>query len=108
LWALQAEARWRFALLAALTLAASPVAFLLLVVVLAGVALARRREVPRNWLPVLAIAVAGGIELVLWRLFPGGGSYPYSFAELAAGITFCVLGLAFTCPLHTPPPPPPP
>ena len=96
LWALQAEARWRFALLAALTLAASPVAFLLLVVVLAGVALARRREVPRNWLPVLAIGVAGGIELILWRLFPGGGNYPYSFAELAAGITFCVLGLAFT------------
>src|SRR2546423_351074 len=96
LWALQAEARWRFVLLAALTLAASPVAFLLLVVVLAGVALARRREVARNRLPVVAIAVAGGIELVLWRLFPGGGNYPYSFAELAAGITFCVLGLAFT------------
>jgi hypothetical protein len=96
LWALQAEARWRFALLAALTLAASPVAFLLLVIVLAGVALARRREVARNRLPVVAIAVAGGIELVLWRLFPGGGNYPYSFAELAAGITFCVLGLAFT------------
>jgi hypothetical protein len=96
LWALQAEARWRFALLAALTLAASPVAFLLLVIVLAGVALARRREVPRNWLPVLAIALAGGVELVLWRLFPGGGNYPYSFAELAAGITFCVLGLGFT------------
>ena len=51
LWALQAHARWRFAALAALTLAASPVAFLLLVVVLAGVALARRTAVPRNWLP---------------------------------------------------------
>ena len=96
LWALQTEARWRFALLAALTLAASPVAFLILVVVLAGVALARRTAVPRNWLPVATIAVAGGVELVLWRLFPGGGNYPYSFAELAAGITFCLLGLAFT------------
>src|SRR5438270_11684827 len=39
IWALQAGARWRFALLAALTLAASAVAFVLLVVVLAGVAL---------------------------------------------------------------------
>ena len=95
-WALQAQARWRFALLAALTLAASPVAFLLLVVVLAGIALARRTEVPRNWGPVVAIAIAGGTELILWRLFPGGGSYPYSFAELAAGIAFCVLGVAFT------------
>ncbi|TMM13450.1 MAG: hypothetical protein E6F98_05975 [Actinobacteria bacterium] len=96
LWALQARARWRFAGLALLTLAASPVAFLLLVVVLAGVALARRTEVPRNWVPVAAIAIAGGIELVLWRLFPGGGNYPYSFAELASGVVFCVLGLAFT------------
>ena len=96
LWTLQANARWRFAALAALTLASSPLAFLLLVVVLAGVALARRASVPRNWVPVAAIGVAGGIELVLWRLFPGGGDYPYSFAELAAGVTFCVLGLAFT------------
>ena len=96
LLALQARRHWRFAALATLTLAASPVAFLLLVIVLAGVALARRTSLPRNWQPVAAIAVAGGIELVLWRLFPGGGNYPYSFAELAAGITFCVLGLAFT------------
>ena len=96
LWALQAGARWRFAAFAALTLAASPVAFLLLVIVLAGVALARRASLPQNWVPVAAIAVAGGIELVLWRLFPGGGDYPYSFAELAAGVTFCLLGLAFT------------
>src|SRR5438445_10208241 len=41
IWALQAKGRWRFVALAALTLAASPVAFLLLVSVLAGVALAR-------------------------------------------------------------------
>ena len=44
IWALQAGKRWRFAALAALTLAASPLAFLLLVVVLAGVALARRER----------------------------------------------------------------
>jgi hypothetical protein len=96
LWALQAQRRWEFAALATLTLAASPVAFLLLVVVLAGVALDRRRAIPRNWLPVAAIAFAGGVELLLWRLFPGGGNYPYSAAELAAGVTFCVLGFAFT------------
>src|SRR5438874_2109792 len=86
LWALQTEARWRFALLAALTLAASPVAFLILVVVLAGVALARRTAVPRNWVPVAAIAIAGFVELVLRRIFPGGRNFPFSFAELAAGI----------------------
>ena len=51
---------------------------------------------PRNWLPVAAIGFAGVVELVLWRLFPGGGDYPYSFAELAAGVAFCALGLVFT------------
>ncbi|MGH2934432.1 MAG: hypothetical protein ACRDL2_07960 [Gaiellaceae bacterium] len=96
LWALQKRARWQFTALAVLTLAASPVAFVLLVIVLAGVALARRAAVPRNWGAVATIAVATGVELVLWRLFPGGGNYPYSFAELAAGVVFCVLGLLFT------------
>jgi len=41
-WALQRGARRRFALLALLTLAASPLAFVLLTVLLAGIALARR------------------------------------------------------------------
>src|SRR5438067_10179921 len=42
LWALQADKRWRFAAFATLTLAASPVAFLLLGVALIGIALGRR------------------------------------------------------------------
>ena len=44
IWALQAGARWRFAALALLTLAASPVAFLLLALVLGGIGLARERS----------------------------------------------------------------
>ncbi|HLY94749.1 MAG TPA: hypothetical protein VKP14_07890, partial [Gaiellaceae bacterium] len=73
--------------------AASPVAFLLLVVVLAGIALGRRSV---NWLPVAAVVLAGAIEVVLWRLFPGGGRYPFSLAEFAAGAAFCVLGVVFS------------
>jgi hypothetical protein len=96
IWALQAGSRWRFAALAALTLAASPVAFLLLVVVLAGVALSRRTSLQRTWMPVAVIAIATLGEIVLWRLFPGGGDYPYSFPELAAGVVFCVIGFALT------------
>ncbi|HET8528577.1 MAG TPA: hypothetical protein VFL60_06685 [Gaiellaceae bacterium] len=92
LWALQAGARWRFCGLAALTLAASPVAFLLLVVVLGGVALARR---PRL-VPVAAVVAAALVELVLWRLFPGGGQFPFSFVEAAAAVLFCALGIVFT------------
>ncbi len=95
LWALQARAHWRFALLACLTLAASPVAFLLLAIVFAGVALARR-NLSRHLVPAAAIAAAAVAEVLLWRAFPGGGRYPFSAAELAAGVVFCGLGLAFT------------
>jgi hypothetical protein len=96
LWALQSSARWQFAALAALTLAASPVAFMLLVVVLAGVALAGRASLLRSRVQVAAVALAGLTELVLWRLFPAGGSFPFSLAEAAAGVVFCVLGLVCT------------
>jgi len=96
IWALQARHRWQFATLTALTLAASPVAFLLLVVLLAGIALARRSSLLANVVPVAAVGAAGSTELVLWRLFPAGGRYPFSLAEAAAAVVFCVLGLVFT------------
>ena len=92
LWSLQAHARWRFAALAALTLAASPVAFLLLVVVLGGVALGRRPAL----VPAAAVGAAALAEVVLWRLFPGGGRYPFSFTEASAAVLFCVAGIVFT------------
>lgn len=92
LWALQASARWRFAALALLTLAASPVAFVLLVVVLGGVALTRRPQL----VPVAAVVVTAAVELVLWRLFPAGGRYPFSLAEAGAAVLFCTLGMALT------------
>jgi hypothetical protein len=96
IWALQSGKHWRTAALAALTLAASPIAFLLLVVVLAGVALARRDALRRNWVPIAGVLLAGLVEAVLWRLFPGGGRFPFSFAEAAVGVAFCVVGLVFT------------
>ncbi|MGI8422332.1 MAG: hypothetical protein ACR2MU_08795, partial [Gaiellaceae bacterium] len=96
LWAVQAGLLGRFALLAVLTLAASPLAFLLLALLLGGVALSRRVE-PRGLLvPALLVGSIGAIEVVLWRVFPGGGRYPFSFPELAAAVTFCVLGAALT------------
>src|SRR5439155_24509890 len=70
LGALQADARWRFAALATLTLAASPLAFLLLAVVLAGVMLAERAPLRRTWAPISVVVLAGLAEVVLWRLFP--------------------------------------
>jgi hypothetical protein len=91
-WTLQAGRRWRSAALAALTLAASPVAFLLLLVVLGGAALTRRPHL----VPALPIALVVVAELVLWRLFPAGGRYPFSLAEAAAAVAFSVVGLALT------------
>src|SRR2546421_11162387 len=91
LWAIQARAHWRFALLAALTLAASPLAFLLLALLLGGIALERRAEPGRLLMPAAVIAAAGGIEVVLWRAFPDNGRYPFSLTELFAASTFCVV-----------------
>jgi hypothetical protein len=96
LWAVQARQLRRFALLALLSLAASPVAFLLLAVVLLAVAASHRTE--RRFLrrAGLVVTVLGGVELVLWRLFPSAGRYPFSTSELAAALVFCSIGTALT------------
>src|SRR5436189_2005004 len=94
LWALQARRPWRFALLAALTLAASPLAFLLLALLLAGVGVGRWRDRSLLLAPAITMLAFGAIEFLLWRLFPGG-RYPFSLPELAAAATFCVLGAGF-------------
>jgi hypothetical protein len=96
LWAMQARRPWRFAGLAALSAAASPVAFLLLALVVVGLAIGRRTE---RW---LQFAVGGGLlavgllEGLLWRVFPGNGRYPFSATELAAACVFCVLATICT------------
>ena len=96
LWALQAGHRWRFTALTLFTLAASPVALVLLVVVLAGVALARHDAPRRMAVPAIALTAAIGIELVLMRLFPGTGRYPYPASEAAVALGFCLVGVACT------------
>ena len=94
--ALQARARWHFAALAALTLAASPLAFLLLALALAGIGIARRADARRLVAPALVLLAAGGVEVALWRLFPDDGRYPFSPEPFAAACVFCVLGIGFT------------
>jgi hypothetical protein len=81
-----------FAGLVFLTLLASPLAFLLLALVLAGSSLERR---PR----LATVAVVGGaglLELVLRRLFPGEGQFPFSVADFVPGVAFAVLGILVT------------
>jgi len=95
-WALQARAHWRFGLLAALTLASSPLAFLLLVLVLAGVAAGKRAHLRQAAIPAALVLVLAAAEVLLWRLFPSGGRYPFSPEELAAVCVFCAFGVVLT------------
>jgi hypothetical protein len=95
LWALQSRHPGRFAALAALSAAASPIAFLLLTLIVVGLAIGRRSD---RWLQVAAGAGLAAIillEALLWRVFPGTGSYPFSTAELAAACAYCALSAAF-------------
>jgi hypothetical protein len=95
LWALQSGRRWRFALLALLCLATSPLAFVLLGVLLGGVGIARRTT--RDVLLPLAIMGAGAaLEVGIYRLFSDGGRFPFSLWELAGALVFCAFGLTVT------------
>jgi hypothetical protein len=96
LWALQARRPWRFAGLAALTAASSPIAFLLLVVVVLGLAIGHRAE---RWLKIAAgagLLTVALLEGLLWRVFPGSGAYPFSALELTAACVFCALCAIFS------------
>jgi hypothetical protein len=95
IWALQEGRRGRFALCAILTLAASPLAFMLLMILMAGVVLSRRsiRNVGAQ-VAILAGCCLG--ELLIYRLFGDGGRFPFETLQLLAGITFAVLGLVMT------------
>jgi hypothetical protein len=95
LWAIQARRHWRFACLAALALAASPLAFLLLSLLLIGIALDRRADRRLLVVPAAVIAVAGAAEVLLWRAFPDSGRYPFSIAELIPAAGFGVIGALF-------------
>ena len=91
---LQQRRHWLFGLLVALTFAASPLAFVLLLVILGGVALTRTsRDLAK---PTAAIVVVLAFAAVVWRLFPQGGHFPFSTAELAAALLFCGLGFLLT------------
>ncbi len=96
LWALQQGRRGRFAMLAVLTLAASPLAFVILALLLAGVGVARYENPSRLVLPAVVVVGAGLTEVVLFRVFPAGGRFPFSVVELIPGLIFCILGVAAT------------
>ncbi len=95
LCALQSRSGWRFGVFVALTVAASPVAFLLLCVVAAGCALSRPRS-GGLLLPATVVGLAAVVEAFLWRIFPSSGRYPFSGVEFLAAAAFCALGWLMT------------
>jgi hypothetical protein len=95
IWALQQGRRGRFAFGAILTLAASPLAFMLLTIVMAGVVVSRR-SIRNVGVPIAIVAGCCAGELLLYRLFGDGGRFPFQTLQLLPGIGFAALGLLVT------------
>ena len=97
LLALQAGRRWTGAALIVLTLAASPVAFVLLVIVLAGVVAGRHPglRLRAAAVPAIAVAAATAAELLTLHLFPVG-TLAFPAGEAVQAAAFCIVLLALT------------
>jgi hypothetical protein len=90
---------WLAVLAALVSLLASPLAFLLLLVILSGLALSHARVLRvrplRSVAPVLALSAICGAEMVVFRAFPAGGTFPYPWLDLIGIVLFSVTGLLF-------------
>jgi hypothetical protein len=96
IWALQAGRRWWFGVLAVLTVAASPLAFLLLAIFLVGIGLGMLERGRRLIVPAAIVVFVSGCQFLLMRAFADGGRYPFSQYELVSILIFCVLGALLT------------
>ena len=99
LLALRALQRGRTALgctTCALTLAASPLAFLLLVALLAAIVLGKRVRGRRLVYPALTVLALGAVEVLLWRVFPSAGRSRFAFGAMLTVLAFCVVIVALT------------
>ena len=95
-WSLQRDRSWVFGVFTILTLAASPLAFVILVVVSLGIAAGRRPERARVAGPAVVVVLVAVAQLAVMRLFPTSGIFPFSFFELVPALIFSIGGLALT------------
>src|SRR5258708_1161297 len=93
--ALQTGPTWRFAALPFLSLAPTPLPFLLLALIVAGVAVGRRPDRARMLAPALVLTAASAAQLTLMRMFPRGGSFPFTAWQLLPALLFCAVGYVF-------------
>jgi hypothetical protein len=80
----------------ALTLAASPLAFLLLTMLLAATALGKRVRVRRLLYPALTVLALGAFEVLLWRVFPSRGRSQFALGAMLTVLAFCAVLVALT------------
>jgi hypothetical protein len=90
--ALQSRRAALACVLAALTLGFSPLAFVFLCLLLASVVVVRRRLTPSAVAIGVTVALLAGFELVVLRLFPSGGVYPFHAVNAACLLGVCGLG----------------
>ena len=89
LLALQSGRRWTGAAFIVLVLAASPVAFVLLAVVLVGIVAARPHPLRGTTVPALAVVLTAGAQLLVMHLFPSG-TLEFPGVEALEATAFCV------------------
>jgi hypothetical protein len=79
-----------------LTLAASPLAFLLLTVLLTAIALGKRVGARRLLRPALTVLALGAFEVLLWRVFPSRGRSQFALGGMLTVLAFCAVLVALT------------
>ena len=79
-----------------LTLAASPLAFLLLTVLLIAIALGKRVRGRRLLYPALTVLALGAFEVLLWRVFPSRGRSQFALGAMLTVLAFCAVLVALT------------
>lgn len=94
--ALQARRAAGFAVLAALAAATSPLSFVYLAMAVAAAVLADRPQWRRYRWAVVAVALVLAAELVLARLFPSEGRYPFRSSEALTVLVLIGLAAAVT------------